>query len=94
MEVPVKIVPEKRVEGSTIRFEPGIHPETESGKATVDNDFGQGNLDVHVWNKEVGERIASYAYEAPALLLTIDGLEPVPPSGSASNWLPVGVQKW
>jgi hypothetical protein len=83
MEVPVNIVSEKRTEGSPIRFEPGMHPNTDIGKVAVYNDFRQGNLDAHAWNKEVGERIASYAYEAPALLLTIDGLEPVPPSSNA-----------
>jgi len=83
MEIPVNIVPEKRTEGSKVYFESGMHPTTENGASAIYNDFSQGNLDAHVWNKEVSERIASYAYDAPALLLSIDGLEPVPPSFNA-----------
>ncbi len=80
MEGQESYLPETVAQTSGIHFEPGIHPRTESDAATVYNDFSQGNLDAHGWNTEVGERIASYAYTAPALLLTIDGLSPVPQS--------------
>ncbi len=71
---------EKRGDRSDIHFEPGIHPRTEDENVTVYNGFYKGDLDVHGWNKEVGERIASYAWSSPALLLTIDGVVPQPPS--------------
>src|SRR6266852_7182343 len=81
MEVPIRTAPEKSSEGDTIHFEPGIHPRTESEYTAIYEDFNRGNLEPkNMWNKEVGARIASYAYDAPALLLSIDGLEPQPPS--------------
>jgi hypothetical protein len=69
---------EQSNDSSAIHFEPGTHPLTDNDIAAVYTNFTQGNLDAHGWNKEVGERIASYAYNAPALMLTIDGLEPLP----------------
>src|SRR5713101_8340496 len=78
MEGQTPNLPETVAQTSDIHFEPGIHPRTEIDAATVYNDFSQGNLDGHGSNTEVGERIASYAYTAPALLLTIDGLSPIP----------------
>ncbi len=79
MEGQTSYLPETLTQASALHFEPGIH-QSESGQVTVYSDFRQGNLNAYAWNTEVGERIASYAYNAPALLLTIDGLEPVLPS--------------
>jgi hypothetical protein len=78
MEGQAPYLPETIAQASGIHFEPGTHPSTESDAVAIYNEFSQGNLDAHGWNTEVGERIASYAYMAPALLLTIDGLSPVP----------------
>lgn len=81
MEVPQTIASEKTGKESVIHFESGRHPQTDSEEDTaVYKSFYNGDLDAHGWNKEVGERIASYAFAAPALLLTIDGVPPQPSS--------------
>lgn len=80
MEVSLPFTPENPTETPTIHFEPGSHPRTDSDNTAVYNSFYSGNLDAHGWNKEVGERIASYAFNTPALLLTIDGVGPQSPS--------------
>jgi hypothetical protein len=72
MEVPLNVVPEQKSEGGGVHFEPGIHPFSQSENAAVFNAFYNGDLEMHMWNKEVDERIASYAYAADALLLTVD----------------------
>lgn len=94
MEVPRNIVAEKRREGSVIHFEPGIHPPA-SELTQLYKDFNNGHLETQMWNKEVSERIASYAYNAPALLLTIDGLAPEPPSANPLfNSLQEAIYTW
>lgn len=78
MEVSLGVAPETKTERSEVHFEPDVHPITDHEMAALYTNFTQGNLEAHGWNKEVSERIASYAYNAPTLLLSIDGLEPIP----------------
>jgi hypothetical protein len=81
MEIP-PIIPEKINQASPIHFESGTHANTKNEVDALYNADDSGNLDRYTWNDEVGNRIASYAYNAPSLLLTIDGLMPKPPSKS------------
>src|SRR5437016_665670 len=80
MEVPSSNVPETVTTTPPLHFESGRHPATDRENATVNNGFSSGDLDTHGWNKEVGERVASYSFDVPALLLTIDGVPPQPAS--------------
>lgn len=67
---------EAQPQRSAIHFEPGDNEFiNEASKG-----FNRGNLDAHVWNTEVGERIASYAYNAPAIALAIDSVGSEPPN--------------
>jgi hypothetical protein len=71
---------EQSAERSAIHFEPGTHAQTDSDHLKLYQSFANGNIESFDWNKEVGERIRSYEFTAPALLLTIDGLAPQPAS--------------
>jgi hypothetical protein len=71
---------EQSVEGSAIHFEPGTHPQTDSDHLKLYQSFANGNIETFAWNTQVGERIKSYAFTAPTLLLTIDDLAPQPVS--------------
>lgn len=59
-----------------IHFEPGHHPNETEKYEKVHQQFYNGYLDAHYWNPEVADRIKSYAYHEPSLVLTIDGGSP------------------
>src|SRR6266516_1453043 len=80
MENPSSLFNKKRIKENSIHFEPGIHPTTQREVDSLHQAFANGDLDAHVWNTQVGERIASYAYDKPGLLVTIDSLAPNPSS--------------
>ena len=52
-------VREKRFLGSEFYFEPGMHPATKNEGDRINDSFNKGDLDSHLWNKEVGEVITS-----------------------------------
>lgn len=66
----LSIVPEKVGQGPFITFEGGYHGQN-SWLKTKDT-LETGNLDIHTWNKAVGERISKYKPR----LLAIDSLVP------------------
>jgi hypothetical protein len=80
MELAPNSAQEKRSEAGSIHFEPGLHNSDRSELKKIYQDFAHGDLTAHIWHPEVSERIASYAYTASGLLLSIDGLAPYPPS--------------
>ena len=80
--------PWKTDEEGVLHFESGRHPLTETEFTKIYKDFYSGDLDSHSWNKEVSERIASYAFDAPSLLLTIDGI-PTQPRSTYPLFTPV-----
>ena len=59
--------------GRPIHFEPGLHELSPEKWNELYVRVWNGDLDVHDWNPEVANRIATYAFNAPALLLAIDG---------------------
>ena len=81
MERQTSLIPEIVAQSHNIYFEPGFH----GGYTEAESAFSRGNLDAHAWNTETVQRIISYAYDAPALLLTLDSLEPVPPNQKPLN---------
>lgn len=61
-----------------IHFESGMHPLGFQAQNQVVQRFKDtGDLDTHIWNREVGKRIASYAYN-DGLVLAVDGVGPDP----------------
>ncbi len=77
--------PEVSSTNSNIHFESGLHPLGFHDQDLVVGQFkDSGDLDTHIWNPEVGERIASYAYDTD-LVLAIDGVSPDPKDRSLAT---------
>lgn len=74
---PITNFVEKSLDYPGIRFEPGIHSSTVDEADELVNNFTEGNLNVHGWNKEVLERMRKYSPEVVA----IDGGVPLSSRG-------------
>lgn len=88
------LIPEEQTNMSDIHFENGIHLSTDTDLNSLHNEFSQGNLNAHAWNKEVEKRIASYSRNAPALVIGIDSQSPLPRGNYAYDYESEGIFTW